>query len=326
MNRLFNLEIKDLKKLAQETEQSFKILKPIDLLQIFENIENFKAKSKEIYESFSNDVSLWYNTPTSADISSFLCIFYQTFNELAKSSQDKRLEFDKENDTIISFIYSSSNLRAANFAIPFCSKFNLKQIAGNIVPAIASTNNIIASIQVMEAIKLVLNKKDQMKNVNLKIDKSIKSSFANKEERNSNCPTCSKLSLKALRVEEIVLSVPFKTTSINTIVERTMKEGKVDIPTYLQVEVGGSLLYEEGENTDDDEVEYYKTIKSRVISSFTSWEKPILLNFIFHYGDDEEKIKYLKVGLNNTEEKDENDEKVIGQKREREKEDNKKNN
>ena len=50
-------------------------------------------------------------------------------------------EFDKDDDKIghIEFLYAASNLRAINFRIDKCDIYKVKMIAGNIVPAIATT-------------------------------------------------------------------------------------------------------------------------------------------------------------------------------------------
>lgn len=60
-------------------------------------------------------------------------------------------EFDKDSKFAMKFVTASSNLRAATFSIPMTSYYDAKGIAGNIIPAISSTNAIIAGIQVCKA-------------------------------------------------------------------------------------------------------------------------------------------------------------------------------
>jgi len=64
-------------------------------------------------------------------------------------------EFDKDDVVAMRFVTAASNLRALTFNIPVQSMYETKGIAGNIIPAIATTNAIIAGLQVMEAIKAV---------------------------------------------------------------------------------------------------------------------------------------------------------------------------
>ena len=46
------------------------------------------------------------------------------------------------------FVTAAANLRAATFSIPTGSYYDTKGIAGNIIPAISSTNAIVAGLQV----------------------------------------------------------------------------------------------------------------------------------------------------------------------------------
>ena len=64
------------------------------------------------------------------------------------------LEFDKDDETALDFVTAASNLRAAVFGIPIQPKWEVKSIAGNIIPAIATTNAIIAGFIVLEALKV----------------------------------------------------------------------------------------------------------------------------------------------------------------------------
>ena len=67
------------------------------------------------------------------------------------------LMFNKDDDLIIDFVTAATNIRAFNFSIPMESKFKIKEMAGKIIPAISSSNAMVAAFQVFEAIK-ILNK------------------------------------------------------------------------------------------------------------------------------------------------------------------------
>ena len=64
-------------------------------------------------------------------------------------------EFDKDNSNALDFVVASSNLRAHCFGIPLQSTFSVKQIAGNIVHAIATTNAMAAGLELIELMKIV---------------------------------------------------------------------------------------------------------------------------------------------------------------------------
>jgi len=65
------------------------------------------------------------------------------------------LSFDKDDPDALDFVTAASNLRSAVFHIPLLSRWDIKEIAGNIVPAIATTNAIIAGFIVLEALKVL---------------------------------------------------------------------------------------------------------------------------------------------------------------------------
>ena len=63
--------------------------------------------------------------------------------------------FDKDDSLAMDFVTAATNIRAFNFSIPMESLFKIKEMAGKIVPAISSSNGLVASLQVHEAIKLL---------------------------------------------------------------------------------------------------------------------------------------------------------------------------
>ena len=65
------------------------------------------------------------------------------------------LTFDKDDEDTLDFVAASANLRSTIFGIESKSKFDIKQMAGNIIPAIATTNAMTASLCVMQAFKVM---------------------------------------------------------------------------------------------------------------------------------------------------------------------------
>lgn len=82
---------------------------------------------------------------------------------LIKAKQESKsgaITFEKDDPYIIKFIASAANIRCHIFGLEMMNEFKIKQISGNVIPAIASTNAIVASIQVIEAIKILNRKND----------------------------------------------------------------------------------------------------------------------------------------------------------------------
>lgn len=72
-----------------------------------------------------------------------------------KSNPSASVEFDKDDEVSLNFVTATANLRASIYHIAPQSRFTVKQMAGNIIPAIATTNAIIAGMIVMLALKFV---------------------------------------------------------------------------------------------------------------------------------------------------------------------------
>eukprot|EP00494_Astrolonche_serrata_P022895 UN23152 len=101
------------------------------------------------------------------------------------------------------FVSAAANLRLHQFHMPHQSYFQNKGIAGNIVHAIATSNAIVASVMVMETIKILCLPKDEeerQKEISNKLRLGYINDFADKrlwygaklEKPNSKCAACQK--------------------------------------------------------------------------------------------------------------------------------------
>ncbi|KAI1740614.1 hypothetical protein F4680DRAFT_447936 [Xylaria scruposa] len=95
-----------------------------------------------------------------------LVVFNDSLDRLSKRILDLKkqygddspqamISFDKDDDDTLDFVAASANIRSFVFGIEQKSRFDIKQMAGNIIPAIATTNAIVAGLCVLESFKVL---------------------------------------------------------------------------------------------------------------------------------------------------------------------------
>ncbi|PWN21793.1 hypothetical protein BCV69DRAFT_246849 [Microstroma glucosiphilum] len=85
-------------------------------------------------------------------------LFESSLNALALRSAanpSEPLSFDKDDSDALDFVTASSNLRSRIYSIETKNRFDIKQMAGNIIPAIASTNAIISGALVLQTVHML---------------------------------------------------------------------------------------------------------------------------------------------------------------------------
>jgi ubiquitin-like 1-activating enzyme E1 B len=98
------------------------------------------------------DRNVWSPTDCLAELCS--CVA-ELWGDAAKSGAVGTYAFDKDDKTAMRFVAAAANLRGAVFSIESLNFHDVKGVAGNIVPAIATTNAIVAGQQVTELFKVL---------------------------------------------------------------------------------------------------------------------------------------------------------------------------
>ncbi|OJD37633.1 uncharacterized protein BKCO1_6000164 [Diplodia corticola] len=101
------------------------------------------------------------------------------------------LSFDKDDVDTLDFVAAAANLRSHIFGIERKSKFDIKQMAGNIIPAIATTNAMTAGLCVLQAFKVMRNDYDKAKMVFLTRSTDRVLTAENLHPPKPECPVCS---------------------------------------------------------------------------------------------------------------------------------------
>lgn len=174
-------------------------------------IQNFKMT-----DNFSNDINVVWSLQENLN----------NFSEAIKKLMDRlkiesSIEFDKDDNDSLMFVTTASNIRSHIFHISMKSQFDVKQMAGNIIPAIATTNSIVAglsslvSLRVLDLITCISNEPTSLpmaftsKASNVSSSRYLSNSLL--ALPNPNCSVCShcqrgKLTINPLNLDSITLS------------------------------------------------------------------------------------------------------------------------
>ncbi|KAI8911481.1 hypothetical protein EDD86DRAFT_202483, partial [Gorgonomyces haynaldii] len=151
---------KDIKRLLSMEEMWKQRQKPT-ALEYKDILEASKSTVLEDEKSLTFDQHTWSLEQSFLVFQSSLLKLGDQFVERIQRDPEDFMSFDKDDEDALNFVTSASNIRAHVFSIGLQSRFQVKQMAGNIIPAIATTNAIVAGMIVMLAIKVLGNHMDK---------------------------------------------------------------------------------------------------------------------------------------------------------------------
>jgi len=121
-----------------------------------------------------------------------LALFVSSTDQLAarlRAGEDT-ISFDKDDDDTLDFVTAAANLRSFAYTIERKTRWEVKEMAGNIIPAIATTNAVISGLIVLQALHLLRKSYDSLKNVHLQFKPSVPLSTITMCPPNPNCGIC----------------------------------------------------------------------------------------------------------------------------------------
>jgi len=160
------------------------------------------------------------------------------------------LVWDKDDPASMDFVTSAANIRAHIFSIPVRSRFDVKAMAGNIIPAIATTNAIISGVIVMQALNILNGKLDKCKTIYLNRQPNPRKKLLVPcclVPPNPKCYVCA-------AKPEVTVFVNTKTLTVKTLEEKILKERFGMVAPDVEIDDGkGSILIssEEGETEEN---------------------------------------------------------------------------
>ncbi|KAJ4306794.1 E1 ubiquitin-activating protein uba2 [Collariella sp. IMI 366227] len=190
-DKVFNTDIVRLRSM-DDMWKTRKPPEPLDYQVLLDQASKALAAQEAVLK---DDQKVW-------SLEENLVVFNDSLNRLSRrvldmksaqngSGQDAIITFDKDDEDTLDFVAASANIRSTLFGIERKSKFDIKQMAGNIIPAIATTNAIVAGLCVLEAFKVLKGEYDKAKEVFLTPFAPARLLASDKSrEPNPDCPVC----------------------------------------------------------------------------------------------------------------------------------------
>lgn len=275
-------EGKDTAELGTDNAEEIKnlIAENNELIELKNAMNDDDFAIKVIEKVFSKDIEklllitdLWKTRkePTPLDLSSYLAgveavttedlgtgqkpwtieqnikVFIDATKRLQKRMKtEKEIEFDKDDEDTLEFVVAAANIRSFIFSIQLKSKFDIKSIAGNIIPAIATTNAVIAGFSALISLKLFKETREESIAASSGIFTSSGSKFIsqNKPQKpNPHCPACS--------IPRGVMSVD-NTLTVQELVDELLEKYGYD--EEIAISIGSKLLYDVDFDDNKDKV------------------------------------------------------------------------
>jgi len=180
-----------------------------------------------------------------AECATFMESAVDSLKELFKKRGE--LVWDKDDLPALNFVTACANIRMHIFSIGQKSRFEVKSMAGNIIPAIATTNAVIAGCIVMEAIKILDGQFEKCKTVYLRRQPNPRKKILVTEALEPPNPKCYVCAEKP----EVQVKLNLETFTVKAFEERILKSALNMVAPDAEVEGKGIILIssEEGETT-----------------------------------------------------------------------------
>ena len=214
-DKVFNTDILRLRSM-EDMWKTRKPPEPLDYATVYKQAEEkgVLANRKAVLK---DDQRVW-------TLEENLVVFIDSLERLSKRVQEMRtagnaeaiITFDKDDEDTLDFVASAANIRSTLFGIDRKSKFDIKQMAGNIIPAIATTNAIVAGLCVLEAFKVLRGEYDKAKEVFLTPFAPARLLASDKARTpNPECPVCGVFQTRAY--------VDLSRATLNDLIENFVK-------------------------------------------------------------------------------------------------------
>ncbi|KAK4700965.1 ubiquitin-like 1-activating enzyme E1 B, partial [Phenoliferia sp. Uapishka_3] len=114
------------------------------------------ATEAQVAETSAAGAGAGIKDQRSLSLADSFALFISSIDRLSKRIDPANpLSFDKDDDDTLDFVVAAANLRASAFDIESQTRFQVKEYAGNIIPAIATTNAVIAGVLLHQSLHIL---------------------------------------------------------------------------------------------------------------------------------------------------------------------------
>uniref|UniRef100_A0A3Q4A9I1 SUMO-activating enzyme subunit 2 n=1 Tax=Mola mola TaxID=94237 RepID=A0A3Q4A9I1_MOLML len=167
-------------------------------------------------------------------------------SQLQEKGEGAQLVWDKDDAPAMDFVTAAANLRMYIFSMNMKSRFDVKSMAGNIIPAIATTNAVIAGLIVLEGLKILSGQMESCCTIFLNKCPNLRKKLLIPcvlDPPSANCYVCASK-------PEVTVKLNIHKTTVLSLQDRILKERFGMVAPDVQIEDGkGTILIssEEGE-------------------------------------------------------------------------------
>lgn len=211
---------------------------------------NLQSSEKDSTEQKNASSVLGLKDQQVLDVAGYAQLFSQSVDtlrvQISKKGDGAELVWDKDDPPAMDFVTSAANLRMYIFSMNMKSRFDIKSMAGNIIPAIATTNAVISGLIVLEGLKILSRNLDQCRTVFLNKQPNPRKKLLVPcvlDPPNPNCYVCASR-------PEVTVKLNVHKVTVQTLQDKIIKEKFGMVAPDVQIEDGkGTILIssEEGE-------------------------------------------------------------------------------
>ena len=165
-------------------------------------------------------------------------------------SERPMLVWDKDDQDAMDFVTAASNFRCHIFSIAPKTQFEIKSLAGNIIPAIATTNAIVAGLIVLQALKVLQKNEAACKTVYVREKPACNRVIVGTElvKPNEKCYVCAEK-------PEILIKVNTSAMTVKQFETKILKQELHMVQPDVEIEGSGSIIIssEPGETDENND-------------------------------------------------------------------------